>query len=68
MQRSFLEIEDCYNRLDKAHDPLLKLNKMVNWDSFKPILESIRFETTERGGRPGIDPLIMVKCLLLQAL
>ena len=68
MQRSFLEIEDCYNRLDKAHDPLLKLNKMVNWDSFKPILESIRFETTERGGRPGIDPLIIVKCLLLQAL
>jgi len=68
MQRSFLEIEDCYNRLDKAQDPLLKLNKMINWDSFEPILESIRFATTARGGRPGLDPLIMVKCLLLQAL
>ena len=68
MQRSFFEIEDCYNRLDKAQDPLLKLNKMINWGGLKSILESIRFETTERGGRPGIDPLIMVRCLLLQAL
>jgi len=68
MQRSFFEIKDCYDRLDKARDPLLALDTMVNWDSLKPLLKSIRFESGVQGGRPGIDPLIMVKCLVLQSL
>lgn len=68
MQRSFFEVDDCYARLDKGGDPLLKLNKLIAWDGLKRILEPIRFESSIHGGRPGIDPLIMVKCLLLQSL
>ena len=68
MQRSFFEIEDCYSRLDKAGDPLLKLNSMINWIELDDILEPIRHEAGPKGGRPGIEPLVVVKLLLLQSL
>jgi IS5 family transposase len=68
MQGSFFEIDDCYERLNKGGDPLVKLAAMINWDGLRPMLESIRYESGEKGGRPGIDPVVMVKCLILQSL
>jgi len=68
MQRSFFEVDDCYNRLDNAGDPLVKLSEMIDWDSLLPTVESIRFNSTAKGGRPGIDPLVVIKSLLLQSL
>lgn len=68
MQRSFFEIEDCYNRLNKAGDPLLKLDAMINWSELTKVLKPIKYETGFKGGRPGLNPLIVVKALLLQSL
>jgi len=68
MQHSFFEVDDCYNRLDKAGDPLLKLSEMINWKSLLPLIKSIHFKGTAKGGRPGIGPLIIIKCILLQSL
>jgi IS5 family transposase len=68
MQGNFFEVQKCYARLDKGGDPLFKLNSMIHWNSLQPLLDTIRFESGDKGGRPGIDPLIMVKCLLLQSL
>ena len=49
MQHSFFEVEDCYNRLDKSGDPLLKLSKMINWDSLLPLIKSIHFKSSSKG-------------------
>lgn len=68
MQRSFFEIEDCYSRLDKAGDPLLKLDTMIKWEELDKLLDPIRYETGVSGGRPGLDPLVVVKSMLLQSL
>lgn len=68
MQRTFFEIDDCYSRLDKAGDPLLKLDSMIDWDELDKFLDPIRYETGSKGGRPGIEPLVVVKLLLLQSL
>jgi IS5 family transposase len=68
MQRNFFEVQDCYDRLDKAGDPLVKLDAMVKWSELDKLLDPIRFKTGEKGGRPGTNPLVVVKCLLLQSL
>jgi len=68
MQRSFFEVKDCYDRLDKAGDPLVKLDAMIRWSELDKLLDPIRFKTGAKGGRPGINPLIVVKFLLLQSL
>lgn len=68
MQSSFFEVEDCYNRLDKAGDPLLKLSEIINWDSLLPLIKSIHFKSGFKGGRPGLYPLVVIKSILLQSL
>ena len=68
MQHSFFEVDDCYNRLDKAGDPLLKLSEIINWNSLLPIIKPIHFKSTVKGGRPSVDPLVIIKCILLQSL
>jgi IS5 family transposase len=68
MQISFFEVGASYARLDKAGDPLLKLNKMISWDSLIPILKPVTLSSGVKGGRPSLDSMMMVKCLLLQSL
>lgn len=68
MQISFFEVSDSYKRLDKAGDPLLKLNTMISWDKLSSLLASISYKPGPKGGRPSLNSLIMVKCILLQSL
>jgi IS5 family transposase len=68
MQGSFFDISDSYARLDKGGDPLLKLDTFINWESLTILLKPLRFESGSQGGRPGLDPLLMMKCILLQSL
>lgn len=62
---TFFEVEETYARLD-ARDRLLQLNHIVPWESLRSILGGITFVAGDRGGRPGWDPLLIVKCLILQ--
>ena len=62
---TFFEVEETYARLD-ARDRLLQLNQMVPWELLRGILGGITFMGGDRGGRPGWDPLLIVKCLILQ--
>lgn len=58
--------EECYGWVDAKGDPLVKLAKLVPWENLRGLLAPITFESSR--GRPPLDPLMMVKCLLLQAL
>ena len=49
-------------------DKLSAISKLVNWNAFLPIGDSLYKNNTERGGRPNIDIIIMVKLLILQQL
>ena len=42
MFKSFFDIEFRLEELDKAGDPLTKLNEVVEWESFREELETIR--------------------------
>lgn len=58
--------EDCYSWLDAKGDPLASLDKLIPWENLRKVLGPITFEHSR--GRPPLDALMMVKCLLLQSL
>ena len=56
-----------YERLEKLGDRLNEVNKLIDWKLFKPIISELFDNKSEKGGRPNIDEIVMVKMLLLQA-
>ena len=65
-QLGIFESSFAYGRLDKCTDPLLKLNGAIDWELFRPQLESIR--RNGYVGRKAFDVLMMFKILILQSL
>ena len=56
-------------KLEKKGDPLIEINKMINWDIFQPILNKVFYkEAKGQGGRPPYDYVMMFKILILQRL
>lgn len=69
MFKSFFDIEFRLEELDKAGDPLTKLNEVVEWESFRKELESIREDDRKsNAGRKPFDAVVMFKILILQSL
>ncbi|MGC8663185.1 MAG: transposase [Thermoplasmata archaeon] len=60
----FLKSE--YEKL-KAKDKLFEFNQIIDWESLRPIVSDLYHNDTEKGGRPNIDEIVMVKVLFLQA-
>ena len=65
-QLGLFEEEIAYDRLDKCADPLTRLNKAIDWDLFRPSLQSIRKHPGV--GRKPFDEILMFKILVLQSL
>lgn len=63
---------DKVARLEELHkmgDPLARLDKVIDWTLFEPVLENIpKAEPRGLGGRPGFHPLMMFKALVIQSL
>jgi len=54
-------------KLSKQGDPLEKLNKVIDWDIFLPILEKLlNTEKQSNAGAKPYSPLLMFKILILQ--
>ncbi|MBR5759670.1 MAG: IS5 family transposase [Thermoguttaceae bacterium] len=68
-QRGFFDDTECLARLTELGDPLIKLNQVVDWEMFRPTLESaVRRSKSSKGGRPPFDVVLMFKILVLQRL
>ena len=53
--------------IKKHQPPLQKLNKVIDWEIFRPILESELLNKSKvKGGRPPFDKLLMFKIIILQ--
>ena len=69
MQISFFDESRRLDKLSKMGDVLDRLNAIVNWEIFTPILdEAIPRESREKGGRPPFDNLLMFKILVIKRL
>ena len=68
-QLGFLDFDIRLNRIDKAGDPLSKLDKAVDWEIFRPLLEKARQkEKKSNAGAKGFDVVLLFKILILQSL
>jgi len=69
MQMSFFHEESRMERITQLGDPLEKLNAIVDWRVFQPVLNAaIPREKNPKGGRPPFDTLLMFKVLVIKRL
>lgn len=64
----FSLLQEYNNEIQPRGDKLLELAKLVDWDAFRRFEVDLYKNKSERGGRPNIDIIIMIKHLLLQQL
>jgi IS5 family transposase len=55
-----------YERVKRLGDKLSEIEKLIDWETFRPIVEGMYDNKTEKGGRPNIDEIVMIKVLILQ--
>jgi IS5 family transposase len=57
--------QEACKRVEKLGDRLAEIESMIDWDAFRPILSGMYANKRERGGRPNIDEVLMLKLLVL---
>ena len=69
MQIGLLDWQIRFKQLDKGGDPLPRIQTMVDWKRFRPLLEVVRDkERKSSAGRKPFDVVLMFKVLILQSL
>ena len=63
--RSYMLMQ-IYKRVSKLGDRLARVEGLVDWEAFRPIVSGMFMNDSERGGRPNVDEVVMVKLLVLQ--
>ena len=67
MQMGLFDEENRMEKLSRLGDSLVRLNSVVQWEIFRPVLdEALHKEAKGAGGRPPYDNLLMFKILILQ--
>lgn len=65
----FFDFETRLGRIDKAGDPLVKINETIDWEVFRPLIENARKkEKKSDAGAKGFDVIMLFKILVLQSL
>ena len=68
-QAGFFDFSQRQDKLLVTRSFLEQVNRLVEWESFRPVLESaIVRKECNKGGRPPFDLVLMFKILVLQAL
>jgi transposase, IS5 family len=68
-QKGLFDEDFRMEKISKLGDPLEKLNLVVRWGIFRPIIENgLKHEAKGPGGRPPYDYIMMFKILILQRL
>ena len=57
-----------YERIKELGNRLVEIGNGINWDDFRPKLNILFCNNTDRGIRPNIDVIVMLSCLFIQQL
>ena len=69
MQPGLFDWQNRFEKLNKNGDPLVKLNTVIQWESFREAQENVRVrEKKSNSGAKPYDVLLMFKVLILQSL
>ena len=60
-------LREAYKSM-KSMDKLAQIDPMINWESLRPIVKELYRNDTDKGGRPNIDEIVMIKTLFLQSM
>jgi transposase len=67
-QSGLFDVDDRLKRLSELGDQLLALERVVDFERFRPELaNALAYGDRARGGRPPFDPVMMFKVLVIQA-
>ena len=65
-QRGLFDMSERLEELHKMGDPLARLDSVIDWSVFEPMMGLIpKAEPKGPGGRPGFAPLLMFKVLVI---
>ena len=53
--------------MEELGDKLAKVDPLIDWEIFRPIIREMYDNHTERGGRPNNNEIVMMKMLVLQS-
>lgn len=68
-QPGFFDLDERYRALSESGDPLERLAAVVDFEMFRPELDTALARSDRaQGGRPPMDAVMMFKVLVLQAL
>ena len=59
-------LRKAYEKIQKLGDKLAKIEPLIDWEAFRPILAGLYHNQGPQGGRPNIDEVMMMKLLVLQ--
>lgn len=69
MQSSFFDLDNRYAQLNKLRDPLIELNRVIDWELFRaPLLKLSEKPRKSAAERKQIDRVLLFKMLVLQRL
>jgi len=69
MQSSFFDLDNRYAQLIQLRDPMIELNRVIDWELFCSILSTIAEKPRKSAaGRKRIDRVLLFKMLILQQL
>ena len=61
-----LGLQEAYRKVEQLGDRLSEISKLIDWEAFRPRLEGMYNNKTDKGGRPNFDVILMLKVLHLQ--
>ncbi len=61
-----LGLQEAYRKVEQLGDRLSEIAKLMDQEAFRPQLDDMYNNKTEKGGRPNFDVILMLKVLLLQ--
>jgi transposase, IS5 family len=69
MIQGLFDLPTRLSKIDETGDPLARLNELIDWEMFRPLLEPVRQkERLSNAGAKGYDLVLMFKVLILQSL
>jgi IS5 family transposase len=68
-QYGFFDLETQLAKIYELDDFLPKLNSLIDWEMFRPLLDKVREpKDPSNGGRPPFDVVLMFKILVLKSI
>ena len=61
-------LQERYKQVKDLGDRLGELATLIEWEPFREIVGELYTNTTDQGGRPNIDVVLMIKLLVLQSM